>query len=447
MKKNLFFALLLLVFASCEKLKHDNVIPEDAPRLTELQQQYKDLLVASPQGWYIEYAPSSDKGAVSILMQFTADGKVTILSDMGGFDAEKTSTYRIGGVTRPELIFDTYSVWSAIAENAGGSFEFLIYPQQNGDFLLKNIFQNTNLNFTLRKATNADKATIIAKSATTQLLKSFYDNATGYFKNMVLQNISAFFDLNINAQQLTLRWQQNGTVMSKTFSYANLPNGIRLTEAWKVGTISVQEIQFGAISGSTLQVVSAGNAGSGQIEVGHIPAFPYKGTADYFIQLNGDIRFYAYTLATVADYYSPALQTEYLKLKAVIGGETFLTQLYNHNGTAPNFTNSIQFRYIMPSGTTLHDGTASGWLPYYYNLTKMDESHVIITPTGTSNNAGAPFIAQVTEFMSYIFPPEGVTIVPYGRAGTLQRIRLVSRKDSKYYLTVTVSTPAGVYVD
>src|SRR5690606_7806602 len=112
----------------------------------------------------------------------------------------------------------TYSVWSAIAENAGGNFEFLIYPQQNGDFILKNIFVNTNTNFTLRKATNTDKDTILAKSATTQLLKSFYDNATGYFKNLALQNISAFFDLNINTQQLTLSWQENGTVVSKTFS-------------------------------------------------------------------------------------------------------------------------------------------------------------------------------------------------------------------------------------
>jgi len=447
MKKNLLFALLLLVFTACEKLKQDNIIPEDTPRLTELQQQYKNMLTASPQGWYIEYAPTSDKGAVAILMQFSADGKVTILSDMAGFDTEKTSTYRIGGVTRPELIFDTYSVWSAIAENAGGNFEFLIYPQQNGDFILKNIFVNTNTNFTLRKATNTDKDTILAKSATTQLLKSFYDNATGYFKNLALQNISAFFDLNINTQQLTLSWQENGTVVSKTFSYTNLPNGIRLTEAWKVGTISVQEFQFGTVSANALQIVSAGNAGSGQIEVGHTPAFPYKGTSDYFIWLNGDVRFYAYTLATVADYYSPALQTEFLKLKAVIGGETFNAQLYNHNGTAPNFTNSIQFRYVMPTGTTLHDGSTSGWLPYYYDLTKMDESHVIVTPKGTSNTAGAPFIPQAMEFMSYIFPPEGITIVPYGRAGTLQRIRLVSRKDSKYYMTVTVSTPAGVYVD
>lgn len=447
MKRYLVAIFACLFFASCEKVKNDNIIPEDTPRLTELQLQYKNTLVGNADGWYIEYAPTADKGAISILLKFNADGKVNIISDMFGFDTEKISTYRIGGVNRPELIFDTYSVWSAIAESAGGNFEFLMHPQDNGDIILKNIFTNTNRNFILRKATAADRDGIIAKAATVQLLKSFYDNATGYFKNLRLQNISAFFDINIATQQLTLTWNESGTITTKTFSYANLPNGIRLMEEWKVGTISVRDMMFGTASTNALQITSAGNAGVGQIEVGHTPAFPYTGTSDYFIQLNGDVRFYAYTLGTTADYYSPALEQEFLKLKNVVGANTFNAQLYNRNGTAPNFTNSIQFRYVMPTGATIPNGTADGWLPYYYDITKVDESHVIITNKGTSNTAGAPFITQVAEFMSYIFPPEGVTIVPYGRAGTLQRIRLVSRKDSKYYMMVTVSTPAGVYVD
>lgn len=447
MKKILVFVVAVSFLFSCEKLKNENIIPDSQPRLTELQTQYKNTLVDAPLGWYIEYAPSANKGATSILMKFREDEKVEILSELAGFETEKISTYRVAGVNRPELIFNTYSVWSAIAETSGGSFEFLLFPQTDGSFVLRHVLGANTQSFTLRKATSADKDNILAKLATTQLLKSFYENATGYFKNISLQNISAFFDLNIVNQQLTLKWLQGSEIKSKIFSYVNIPSGIRLMEDWVVGNITVRDIVFGSLGNNSLKIVSAGNAGSGQIEGAHIPAFPFKGTSDYFIQQNGAERFYAYTLTNAADYYSPALLSKYQILKESVGSETFLVQLYNHNGTAPNYTNSIQFRYIMPSGSVMPDGSASGWMAFYYNIVKVDDSHLIITPTGTFNSVGAPFVNQVNNFLSDLFPPEGVTVVPYGRAGALQRIRLVSRKNSKYYIMVTVSTPGGIYLD
>lgn len=447
--KRLFTMIFLLSLAlmACEK-QVENTIPEEVGGLPELQAKYKQQLVASADGWVIDYVPVEGLGSIAIWVKFNADGTANIITDYNGFTSEQNNVrYRLGGVNAPELVFETYSAWHAIAENMGGAFEFVIAFNTDGSASLKTI--NGTVKQTLKKATPADKADIIGKADVVNLIENFNNNASGYFKNLVLANISAFFELNPAARTIKLTWlDANNNTVSEDFIYSNVANGIALNKPWKPLGLEVGIIKFGQATANALEVTEAGNAGAGTIAVGHVPAFPYQGTADYFIQQDGAVRFYAYTLATSSQYYSPALEVEFEKLKSKFNGATtFLSQLYNHNGTAPNFTNSIQFRYVMPAGTTLHDGSSSGWIPYYYNLTKLDESHVVVTPTGTTNTVGIPFLIDVNAFLSYIFPPEGVTIVPYGRAGALQRVRIVSRKDSKYYMMITVSTPAGVYLD
>ncbi len=446
MKHFLTILFLAGILVACKK-ETKTTIPEDIASLSQLQEKYKQQLVAAADGWIIDYQPASGQGKVAIWVKFNADGTANILSDYNGYTTEQANVrYRIGGVNAPELIFETYSAWHAIAENMGGAFEFVLAFNSDGSASLKRINENTKQ--ILKKASAADKADLVGRANTVVLLENFTKNASGYFKNLILGGISAFWELNPQARTSKLTWLDgNGNPVSEQFVYTNIANGIALNKAWKPASFTVERIKFGQASANELQVTEAGTAGAGKIAVDHVPAFPYRGTADYFIQQNGTVRFYAYTLATTADYYSSALETEFLKIKALTGAETFNAQLYNRNGTAPNLTNSLQFRYIMPTGTTAHDGTASGWMVYYYNLQKMDESHVIITPTGATNTVAIPFLPAVTQFLSYIFPPEGVTIVPFGRAGALQRIRIVSRKDSKYYMTVTVSTPAGVFVD
>ncbi len=431
---------------ACEK-QVDNTIPEGVGGLSELQQKYKQQLVASADGWVINYVPVAGQGSVAIWVKFNQDGTANIITDYNGFTSEQTNVrYRLGGVNAPELIFETYSAWHAIAENMGGAFEFVITFNTDGSANLRTI--NGTVKHTLKKATAADKADIIGKADVVNLIENFNKNASGYFKNLVLTNISAFFELNPNARTIKLTWlDASGNTVSEQFVYSNVANGIALNRAWKPLNLQVETIKFGQSSTNELAITEAGTAGTGKIAVDHVPAFPYKNSADYFIQQGGAVRFYAYTLATVADYYSPALLVEYQKLKTLMGAETFNTQIYNNNGTAPNITSSIQFRYVMPTGQTTHDGTASGWMPFYYTMQKLDANAIKITPTGVTTTVGVPFLSAANEFMSYIFPPEGVTIVPYGRAGALQRVRIVSRKDSKYYMMVTVSTPASIYIE
>lgn len=446
--KRLFTMIFLLSIAlmACEK-QVENSIPEEVGGLPELQLKYKQQLVAATEGWVVDYVPIAGQGSVAIWVKFNADGTANIITDYNGFTNEQANVrYRLGGVNAPELVFETYSAWHAIAENMGGEFEFVITFNADGTASLKTI--NGTVKQTLKKATAADKADIIGKADVVNLIENFNKNASGYFKNLVLANISAFFELNPAARTIKLTWLDAlGTTVSEQFVYANVANGIALNKPWKPLNLEVQTIKFGQGSSNELIITEAGTAGAGRIAVDHIPAFPYKNSADYFIQQGGAVRFYAYTLANVADYYSPALLIEYQKLKVIMGAETFNTQVYNNNGTLPNITSSIQFRYIMPTGQTMHDGTANGWMPFYYTMQKLDANAIKITPNGVTTAVGVPFLTAANEFMSHIFPSEGVTIVPYGRAGALQRVRIVSRKDSKYYMMVTVSTPAAVYLD
>lgn len=459
MKRIVFLVVCIsLLFTSCEKLDENyNKIPEDAPRMEDLQQEYQEMLVANADGWFMEYQPGSDNPSVPIFMKFSADGMVSIVSDRQGFDQERVSTYRVGGVIGPELIFDTYSVYSSIAESGGGVFDFRMYPQENGEFILKHASGGLATEFVLRKAHPDDQDDIIERAAVGRLLKDFEQNATAYFKNLTLTNIAAFWEINVETQQVTLTWETTagGATSTQTFGYTTLPGtGIRLEQPWRAPGIEVQEIFFGDATPNGIEITGAGNAGTGEITVSHIPAFPYPGAARRYIWSNSfnpnqtPVRFFAFigARASAQTRFSEALWPYYEKLFDVTipnppnDARTFSqVQVYNYNGTT--FTNSIQLQF-----------TGSLWLPYYYTLDEMDGSHVLTTrrdqvPTthpqyGVYTNAASQTTydanPEIAAFLDRIYPPEGVTIVPLSG----QNVRVVSRANSLYWMDLSISTPA-----
>src|SRR5690606_3286948 len=177
----------------------------------------------------------ADIPSVPILMKFFANGTVSMGSDRLNFTDETTSTYRIGGVIGPELIFDTYSVWSSIAETGGGAFEFRMFPQDDGNFILKHARGGNDTEFLLRKAQRSDVDDIKARASIGQLLNFFSESSSAYFRNLILQNISAFWSLDIESQQVTLTWEnEQGDNQTAVLSYSTLPgNGIRFAQSWK----------------------------------------------------------------------------------------------------------------------------------------------------------------------------------------------------------------------
>ncbi|WP_127130858.1 DUF4302 domain-containing protein [Pseudoflavitalea rhizosphaerae] len=448
MKKIIIIAFIAASFAGCSKTYDGTVIPEDVPDLAALQNNYMQQLAASSEGWYLEYKPTSNPTKVSLLMKFSNAGKVSLVSDYKGFtDEQENVRFRVGGNVKPELIFETYSVMHAIAENIGGKFEFYISPNADGNFSLTQINGPVNTVYTLRKAVATDRADILAKANTALLLQEFAGNASAYFKNLELASFHAFWELNTDQQTLKLTWEdQAGTPVSKTVTYNYIANGIALSEPVTKDGISIDGLSFGTATANELEITAAGNAGAGRIAVSHTPAFPYKGTANLFMRIDNVLpRFFAYTLDDPATYYSPDLQPHVAALRELISPVQLRIQLYHYNmnsgGTTPaNQLYSMQLLVKNETGGNL-------FIPYYTSLAKVDESHVVVTPLGTTNSVGTQYLTPVLDFMNIIFPEEGVTVVPNGRSGTLQRLRVISRKDSRIWFNIIVSTPTGIYVD
>lgn len=454
--------ILSICFTSCDKLDPNyNKIPEDAPRMSDLQQQYHDMLVDSETGWFMEYQPGENNPSVPIWMRFLDNGKVHIISDREDFDQELISTFRVGGVIGPELIFDTYSVFSSIAETGGGSIDFRIEPQEDGSFVLKHATGALETGFILRKAAATDKDDILSRASVGRLLREFDENAKAYFRNLVLDDMLAFWDLDIKSQHVTLTWEETpgGERSTKTFSYTTLPgNGIRLSEVWQPkSNMEIQEIFFGEASPEAIEITQAGNAGAGVIEAAHIPAFPYPGTAKRFIYSNTfntnqtPVRFYALisgTRETSEPQMSPALWPYYKQIWREDIWPTFSRmQVYNYNPVS-NPSNSIQF-YGLENG-------ANQWLAFYYAFDEMDGSHVLTrkrneVPTDHPyyretymNSVAIPLYEahpEIADFLDRIYPPEGVTIVPLEG----QRVRVVSRANSLYWFDLSITSPLDFY--
>jgi len=444
--KYILFASLLL--AGCKKEKSENVIPDDVPDMTDLQVAYTNTLVQEPLGWYVEYRPTSAPTTISLLVRFYENGTCNIISDYQGFTEEQENVrFRVGGLLQPELIFETYSVWHAVAENMGGKFEFYISPDNENSFSLTQVNGPVNTVYTLRRAQASDRANIQAKANVAQQLQDFAANASAYFKNLNLPSLAAFWELDTDKQTVRITWEDNnGERQSSTFSYNYIPNGILLGTPFMHEGKRIDTILFGNMSSEELEIVQAGDAGAGSITVSHTPAFPYKGTANLFMRIERELpRFFGYTLDDLDTYYSKDLQPHIVSLRDQISPDRFRLQLYHYNmnasGTTPESRlNSLQL-------LTWDATNTNTWLVFYTSLTKVDESHVIVQPTGEISTNGLPWATEVLAFMDLIFPPEGVTIVPNGRSGTLQVLRVISRKNSRIYFDIIVSTPTGIYVD
>lgn len=448
MKNIILVAFIAASFAGCSRSYEGTVVPENVPDLSALQQSYLQKLAAAPAGWYMEYKPTSAPTKVSLLMKFSANGRVSLVSDYKGFTEEQEDVrFRIGGNIKPELIFETYSVMHAVAENIGGKFEFYLSPNSDGNFSLTQINGPVNTVYTLRKAVDTDRADIEAKANTALLLQEFSGNASAYFKNLELGSFNAFWELNTDQQTLKLTWEdQAGLPVSKTVTYNYIANGIALSEPVIKDAVSIDGLLFGAATANELEITAAGNAGPGRIAVSHTPAFPYKGTANLFMRIDNVLpRFFAYTLDDPDTYYSKDLQPHIAALRNLISPTQLRIQLYHYNMNAAGTTPASQL-YSMQLLVKNETG-ANAFIPYYTSLEKIDESHVVVTPLGTTNSVGAPWLTPVLDFMKIIFPAEGVTIVPDGRSGTLQRLRVISRKDSRIWFNIIVSTPTGIYVD
>jgi hypothetical protein len=126
MKRGLYtFLILTIVFSACRD-NNINLFDKTADeRVAEAIANLKSDLIAPAKGWKMKYTPESGSGSYYLLMDFDADNKVTIKSDLGvnnGEFFEQTLTYRIDNSLGLELIFETYSFFSYLFEQDQATF-------------------------------------------------------------------------------------------------------------------------------------------------------------------------------------------------------------------------------------------------------------------------------------------------------------------------------------
>ncbi|MDR6783903.1 hypothetical protein ABIE26_002708 [Pedobacter africanus] len=110
MKKILFIALVITGFIAGCKRDTDPIFDDPDTRLAAELTKDQAALLSSADGWKATIYPKGGKG-FSYYFKFTADGKVTMLSDFNTTAATVPvqSTYRLKALQRPTLIFDTYN--------------------------------------------------------------------------------------------------------------------------------------------------------------------------------------------------------------------------------------------------------------------------------------------------------------------------------------------------
>ena len=105
---------------SCSNNEVDNVFdqtPEE--RIAAVKAEYKNILVEAPHGWKNYFGTSDKLVRWLILMDFDANGQVTMKCDpvdyyyIKGVSFEDPVTYRVDYLQFPELVFESFSQFSA----------------------------------------------------------------------------------------------------------------------------------------------------------------------------------------------------------------------------------------------------------------------------------------------------------------------------------------------
>lgn len=478
----------IISLLSCKKEK--TILPERTlPEPLEQQAAgYRSLLTSHEQGWFMLYQPNDSTEAIAIRIKFVDDNNLSVLAGWRNYHEESDLlNYSFDGEYTLQIVFPENSVFGEITHALNGFNKFKIYLQDNGDFHLKRADGFDGKIIVLTKINQENQLALqhqiqlildeieyekemerLSTEAKEKLVALISADPGYYFNNLMLENVGASFDdIDTTNRTITFSWRPNGAIkQQQTFGYRIIPGGLLLQPSLVSGAYVIDTLKFGTFEENKLEIISAGNAGNGHLGWMHIPPFEYQTawtgpsenytTADYFVRKEELPRFFGYTLDAVNLYYSEKLQPHFETLRSYFisqgfkADELFRLQFYNNNHGS-SFPDTDEKRNQLQIFTRNAAGT-NVWLAFYNDVEKISANHVRLQSFGTANTAGTPYVDEVFEFMNTIFTEEGVTVVPAGRSGTgataTQIIRLVSRKDSRYWIQLVVSnfTPS-IYFD
>ena len=285
----------MVVGAGCKKTYNDTVGGKTADqRITEVLAAYQKKLTGSQYGWIlvesttgIAYnqgvSQTGPKLVLAYYMQFVDSNNVLMYSDFDTSMASKskTSGYRIKALTRPALIFDTYSYLHVpcdpdpvISKSPFGygygwgtdfeySFADTLMPPDDGDTirLLGNLNGASGL---LIRATQAQHDAYLQGKLKDEILALDKINSIlNYFKRLSIGGVNYDIRLNTTDKSITFTWVDgSGNVQSQTITYFVTASGIFFSTPFVNGNQTIGSIENITSAGSTVNVTINGQQGT-----------------------------------------------------------------------------------------------------------------------------------------------------------------------------------------
>lgn len=258
----LFISLAILIYSSCTPEEDDLFDKSSAQRIEEAIKTYTDVLTSAPNGWLMEYYPSSSQqyGGYTILVSFDKNGSANIASEVFNADKKTTSTYVLKQSAGVILSFDTYNevmhFFSDPANPAGigtngkgmeGDFEFNIHKATQDSVVMIG-----------RKTKSKIVMTPLAQDV---LWKDYLKeiqaaDETMYFPsyNYIAGNIEA--TVSVSYRNLAITYEEEGTEITVQAPYIVTPTSFKLYETLNIGGINVNELIYKGQSGEHFEFIS-----------------------------------------------------------------------------------------------------------------------------------------------------------------------------------------------
>jgi len=472
MNKKIIPAIALLAFMVLGCEKKATVLPPRpvSEEVSQIAARYTELLASSSNGWILAYKPEQYDDTVYMQLRFQGVQTMSILSGYRGFHTvQEAVTYDFEGNYVPIIVFPGESVFGELAARFNGSQKFkMTYVENGGYFNLVRSDGYDNEAFRLDPAGAANQAKLDAQvdavlaqiaheeeqarlaEETRLKVKAFAEISTDfYFYNLITERFSARIDaLDTLAKTISLTYKETPASVptSATVTYSIYPKGIVISPVISYGSVVVDSIELGEVQEPTLQIVKAGNAGTGTM--GYMHEAPYdftlttdRGTSitDWVTAPAQQVGLFAYT-QNAEDYYSEMVNQH----RQVFG--TYLEQHGSDVKTDTRLVHQLYFPATSPTNLQIstHRQSASGNLFFLYRfaMEKSEAAASALTITFTEPaGATVPLKAGFDEYFSHVFPEEGVTVVPV-IVGTTLRLRLVSVKDSRIWVEYILQTAA-----
>jgi hypothetical protein len=374
MKKTFLYILAVMTIgAGCRKTYNDTIQGQTPDqRISAALAAYQKKLTTAPYGWIflesttgIAYnqgvSQTGPKIVLAYYLQFTDSGRVSMISDFDPSMAAtpKTSSYNVKELTRPALIFDTYSYLHVPCDpdpnvshspfgfgyGWGTDFEFSFSDSVAATALGDTIHFIGNLNNAqgmLIKATQAQQTAYLGGN----VLNLFagvgnLNNILQYFKRLSLGGVS--YEIRIDAidRTVTFSWiDGSGNVRTATVSYYILSTGIKFSAPIVNGSQTITGIDnLSWNAGSSTLTVSIGGQ-SGTITGANAPLAVDKGAATAWYQAANALGTYWYS---VNGYHINGVDNAYRvdTLTGLDAANNVLT--YYYMAYYPNFNPGIDF--------------------------------------------------------------------------------------------------------